>query len=283
MIDLHLHTTASDGAYSPAELMSRASAVGVRTLSITDHDTMAAVPEAMVLADSLGVKLLAGIEITAVRDGRDVHILGYFLTVHPPGLDTFLVAQRRHRSDRVRAMAKRLAALGIAVEGDGLLAERAAAARSPGRPHLAAALVAAKHATSVRDAFDRWLGDGRAAWVPRRGLSPEQVIEVISSAGGVASLAHPGLTGDRRLLGRLAEAGLEAVEVYHSQHDQATQGRLLKQARRLDLAVTGGSDFHGDADHRAGQLGRVGLPPAEFQELHDRIARAARRVETMRH
>ena len=279
MIDLHLHTTASDGAYSPEELLLRASSVGVRTLSITDHDTMAAVPKASALADSFGVELLAGIEITAVCDGHDIHILGYFLTVHPTGLDTFLIAQRRHRTDRLREMANRLTDLGVGVDIDRLLAERAAAGRSPGRPHLAQALVAARHATSVREAFERWLGDGRAAWVPRHGPSPEQVIETISQAGGVASLAHPGLTGNRRLVSRLAEVGLEAVEVYHSQHDPVTKKRLLKQARSLGLAVTGGSDFHSDADHRSSHLGRVGLPVMEFQAFRDRLTRADHRIE----
>ena len=140
MIDLHLHTTASDGAYSPEELLLLASSVGVRTLSITDHDTMAAVPKASALADSFGVELLAGIEITAVCDGHDIHILGYFLTVRPTGLDTFLAAQRRHRTDRLREMANRLTVLGVGVDIDRLLAERAAAGRSPGRPHLAESL-----------------------------------------------------------------------------------------------------------------------------------------------
>tara|TARA_B100001964_G_scaffold195587_1_gene219713 strand:+ start:1782 stop:2648 length:867 start_codon:yes stop_codon:yes gene_type:complete len=280
VIDLHLHTTASDGACPPADLLARAAAAGVGTLSVTDHDTMAAVPEALALAASHELEVLPGIEITAVRDGRDVHILGYFLAPSPPGLDAFLEGQRGHRADRLRAMADRLSAQGFGVDIEALLAARAVDGRSLGRPHLAQALVAAGHVRSVQEAFDRWLGDGRATWVERQGETPERVVEAIAEAGGVASLAHPGLSRDRRLLGRLAEAGLDAVEVYHSQHDAPTRRRLLDQARSLNLAATGGSDFHGDTDHRAGHLGRVGVPPEAYAELRERMARAASRIES---
>jgi len=280
VIDLHLHTTASDGACAPADLLARAAAAGVGTLSVTDHDTMAAVPDAVAVAASHGVEVLPGIEITAVDDGRDVHILGYFLTPSPPGLDVFLTGQRGHRADRLRAMADRLSAQGVGVDVEALLAARAVDGRSLGRPHLAAALLAAGHARSVQEAFDRWLGDGRAAWVERQGETPERVVLAIADAGGVASLAHPGLGRDRRLLGRLAEVGLDALEVYHSQHDEPTRRRLLGQARSLNLAITGGSDFHGDTDHRAGHLGRVGVPLAAYAELRERMARAARRAQS---
>ena len=279
MIDLHLHTTASDGEHSASEVIARAAAAGIRTLSITDHDTMAAVPEACAVASGAGVEVLPGIELTAVWRGHDVHVLGYFLAAAPPGLEAFLVAQRRHRSERLRAMASRLAALGVPVSLEGVLAEREATGRALGRPHVAQALVRAGHVTSVQEAFDRFLGDGRAAWVARRGAPPARVIQAIADAGGVASLAHPGLNRDRRLIQRLARQGLEAVEVFHSRHDVATQQRLLETARSLGLSVTGGSDFHGAADHRAGHLGRIGLPPEHYQGLRERLARAAHRVE----
>ena len=276
MIDLHLHTTASDGEYSPAALLARAMKAGVRTLSVTDHDTMAAVPEVCELGAVAGVDVVPGIEVTAVWQGRDVHILGYFPAVTPPGLEAFLVVQRGYRIERLRAIASRLAALGVAVDVDGLLAERGAGGQSLGRPHLAQALVQAGHAVSVQQAFDRWLGDGLAAWVAREGVTPERVIHAISDAGGIASLAHPGVGRGRRLVRRLAGLGLQAVEVFHSQHDLATQQRLLDEAQRLQLMVTGGSDFHGDADHRAGHLGRVGLPPEHFEVLRDRLRHVTR-------
>ena len=252
---------------------------GVRTLSVTDHDTMAAVPEVCEVGAAAGADVVSGIEMTAVSRGRDVHILGYFPSATPPGLEAFLTVQRRHRTQRLRAIASRLALLGAAVDVDALVATRGAGGQSLGRPHLARALVQAGHAASIQEAFDRWLGDGKAAWVARQGSAPERVIRAISDAGGIASLAHPGLSRGRRLLRRLAEQGLHAVEVFHSQHDSTTQQRLLEDARALRLMVTGGSDFHGDSDQRAGHLGRVGLPPEHFEALRDRLAAARRRLE----
>ena len=140
------------------------------------------------------------------------------------------------------------------------------------------ALVHAGHVATVREAFDRWLGTGRPAFVPRQGLPPKRVIDVVAQAGGVASLAHPGLSKHEHLVPDLAASGLEALEVYHSQHDPSTEQRLLRLARQVGLAVSGGSDYHGDPDDRGAILGQVGLPAEEFRGLRERITRIHRAV-----
>jgi predicted metal-dependent phosphoesterase TrpH len=276
LIDLHLHTSASDGRCDPAELVRRAWLAGVTVLSVTDHDTTAGLAESSVQAGRYGLELVAGIEVTAVSaDGEDVHVLGYFIDPSARGLQDFLAAQRDDRIRRARAMGERLAALGFAVDLEpAIAAAGAGTGRAIGRPAVAAALVRAGHAASVRDAFDRLIGRGCPGYVPRAGASPEQVVRIIADAGGLASLAHPGLLNRDDLIAPLAAAGLPALEAFHIDHDPAAQQRYLALARAHDLAVTGGSDFHGWDGHRAIAPGTMTLPPDEFARLRRRAGRA---------
>ena len=267
MIDLHLHTTASDGTLAPATLVERAHTVGIKTLSVTDHDTMAGVPEAARSAATHGLEFLPGVEITAVHEHRDVHLLAYFLDPAPPGLEPFLDAQREDRRGRARKMGALLADLGAPIDADALITDADAAGRSVARPLVARALVDAGHVPDVQTAFDRWLGDGKAAYVPRQGASPAEVVRLVSRAGGISALAHPGLLGRDELVPSLAKAGLGAIEVYHSEHDTAAQSHYAKLAAQHGLAVCGGSDFHGDAHHRAKYFGQVSLPREAFMQL----------------
>ena len=267
MIDLHLHTTASDGTLDPAALVERAHGAGVRTLAVTDHDTMAGVTAAAEVAASLKLEFLPGIEITAVVDGRDVHVLAYFLDPTPPGLDAFLASQREDRVERARGMADRLKTLGVPIEIEPTIDHAFADGRSVGRPLLARALVQAGHARTEQDAFDRWIGDGGPAYVPRKGSTPADVVRLISRAGGISSVAHPGILGRDELIPSLAMAGLTALEVYHPGHDNAAQARYTRLAAQHELATSGGSDFHGDGHHRAKGLGSVGLPREAFMTL----------------
>jgi len=268
-IDLHLHTTASDGRCTPRELVERAARAGVSVMSVTDHDTIAAVSEVRAAAGVYGVRTVSGIEITAVDDRRDIHVLGYFLDPDDEALGLFLLAQRAARIARVEAIGARLAALGVPIAVEALVKETSAlSGRSIGRPQVARAMVAAGHVTNVQDAFDRWLAHGRPGFVPREGASSETVIGVIHSAGGIASLAHPGKLGLEPRLKALAHAGLDAVEVFHPDHDASLVERYRGLARELDLLMTGGSDFHGDPAHGR-EPGGVSLPAAEFQRLCD--------------
>ena len=271
MIDLHLHTTASDGLLAPAALVARAAQVGLRTISVTDHDTFAGLAEAGEAARQYRLRLVSGVEITAVEEGRDVHMLAYFIDPSSHAFAGFLEAQRADRVRRVREIADRLASLGLGIDTDRLLASTAdRTGHSIGRPQIADALIAAGHARDRDDAFDRLLGSGSPAFVPRCGPTPEAVISLVREAGGVVSMAHPGLTRMDHIIPRLAAAGLASLEVRHSDHDGPTEQRYRDLAAGHALAVSGGSDFHGDVGHRATVLGRVTISAGELSALEAR-------------
>jgi 3',5'-nucleoside bisphosphate phosphatase len=272
LIDLHLHTTASDGTLTPAALVARAAAVGLTTISVTDHDTFAGVAEARAAAGPFGVRVVTGVEITAVEQQRDVHLLAYFVDPDEPGIGAFLLRQRADRLRRLREIADRLRTMGSAVDIEPLLAQAAqSAGRSVGRPLVADALVAAGEATDRNDAFDRLLGNRGPAFVPRVGATPDEVIATVRKAGGVVSLAHPGVTRMDAIIPRLASAGLAALEARHSDHEPETEQRYREMAARHGLAVSGGSDFHGDSGHRIGTLGALTLAPEDFASLEARL------------
>jgi predicted metal-dependent phosphoesterase TrpH len=273
VIDLHLHTTASDGLLPPEALVARVAAAGVTVMAVTDHDTVAGLDRAQAAAAARGIRLIPGIEITAVETGRDVHVLGYFFDrAHRP-LAEFLDGQRADRRRRLQAMAARLAALGMPIDIDDVLARHAG--HAVGRPAIAHALVRGGHVATIAEAFDRYLGTDGAAFVPRQGTAVAGVVTVIRDAGGLASLAHPGLMRDPSLLERLvadSATAPDAIEVFHSDHDDMVTARLLTLADARGLLVTGGSDFHGDAAGRAVGLGRIALPADRF----DRFSAKAR-------
>ena len=270
MIDLHLHTTASDGRLSPEELVRRAAAVGIEVMAVTDHDTTAGVVPATAAAAALGVTVVPGIEITAVLDGRDVHVLGYYVDPADEALQDLLRAQRNERTERAREIASRLERAGVPIDIEALLAASAGRGGSVARPQIAAALVAAGHAVDIADAFERWLSEGRVAFVPHSGRSPVEVVGVIAGCRGAASLAHPGTTKRDDIMPALVTAGLAAIEAYHSAHDAVAQAHYAALADHYGLAVTGGSDFHGDGVRRAECFGVVGLPPEQFERFQAR-------------
>lgn len=272
MIDLHLHTTASDGLLTPTALVGRAAAAGLTTISVTDHDTVSGLDEASGAGAAAGVRVVSGIEITAVEDGRDVHVLGYFFDPASRPLGEFLARQRADRIGRAREIGERLLRLGFELDVEALIARAAATRSSIGRPALADALVAAGHAADRGDAFDRWLGRGRPAYVARAGAGIAAVIETIHAAGGVASLAHPGVVGLDGGIPAFVEAGLDALEVWHCDHPPELQAHYAGLADRFRLARSGGSDFHGDGVHRACGIGQTTLPAGEFARLEERAA-----------
>jgi predicted metal-dependent phosphoesterase TrpH len=273
LIDLHTHTTASDGVCTPAELVARASTAGVTVLSVTDHDTVAGCDATAEACRAAGIAFVPGIEITAVREAVDVHVLGYFIDVRSATLQAFLAEQRRRRVDRVRQMIDRLAALGIRLDADTILQPGIDdSTRAVGRPWIARALVAAGHVATTNEAFDSWLARGRPAFVPRAGASPEDVFGRIHDAGGVASMAHPGLIGHDEWIDAFAAAGMDALEAYHTNHDPGATAHYLAMAKRLGLGVSGGSDYHADESHGAPCPGSVALP----QEAYDQLVRLRR-------
>jgi predicted metal-dependent phosphoesterase TrpH len=268
MIDLHTHTDASDGRCTPAELAERAREAGVTVLSVTDHDTVAACRAAETACAAAGIAFVPGIEITAVREEADIHILGYFVDPASASLLRFLAEQRQRRFDRIAKMIRRLAELGIPLDAEAIMRP---AIENPGtaigRPWIARALVAGRYVASTNEAFAQWLSRGRPAFVAREGAAPAEVVAQIHAAGGVASMAHPGLVRRDEWIGGFADAGLDAIEAYHTNHDEAATGHYRAVAANLGLAVSGGSDYHGDQSHGAPHPGSVSLPRAEYERL----------------
>lgn len=271
-----MHTTASDGRLAPAELVLRAATAGLKTIAVTDHDTVAAIAETTAAAAAAGIRVVPGIEITAVEDNRDVHVLGYFFDPASERLAEFLVSQRERRITRVREIADRLASANRHIDVDRLLktaAERPGS--SVGRPQIAREMVRGGLVGSVQEAFELWLASGRPAFVPRIGPDAATVVATIHDAGGLASFAHPGVTNRNDLIAPLAERGLDAIEVYHSDHSQEDTTAYRRVAARLGLLVTGGSDFHGDDSTkperaRRSMFGAISLPPSDFAALEQR-------------
>jgi len=245
---------------------------GIRTLSVTDHDTVASVAEVARLARDAGMAFVPGIEITAVHDGRDVHMLGYFIDPDNSPFGEFLERQRADRMRRLGEMVDKLTEMGKPINREQVLAKKEGGG-SLGRPMVARALVRAGHAVDMRQAFDEFIGEGKPAFVPRAGPAPAEVVGIIARAGGVASLAHPGLLKRDDLIPAMAAAGLPALEAFHSDHDPETTMRYLALAERLGLAVSGGSDYHGEPVRRKSAFGKVGLPLEHFERLFARAGK----------
>lgn len=260
--DLHLHTTASDGLSSPADLVSAAWRAGLSTIAVTDHDTTAALPDVERLATETGLAFVPGIEITAVWEGSDVHLLAYFVDARSARLSEFLRDQQADRRRRARLIAIRLANEGVALDVEGLIARSESKVVS--RPLIAEALVEAGHVPDVASAFDRYLAEGRSAYVARWGATPAEVVALVSAIGGFVSMAHPGVTGRDDLISGLAADGLGALEVHHPDHTPAETARYCVLAKEAGLTVSGGSDYHGEGTHHGDTLGSVGLTDDEF-------------------
>jgi predicted metal-dependent phosphoesterase TrpH len=265
-IDLHTHTTASDGYLTPQALVRACQAGGIQVLGVTDHDTVDGLPEAEACAGAAGIAFVPGIELSAYWRQLELHVLGYYLDSRDTGLTAFLTGTRGARLERLRAMISRLWRLGMAVSAEEVLAE--AGDSTVGRPHLARVLVRRGYVGSTDEAFDRYLAADRPAYVPRPDVSVADAIRVIHEAGGIASLAHPGLHDRDDALLDLVAAGLDAIEVYHPNHLPPKTARYRRLAAARGLLITGGSDFHGaaGADH-ALCPGVPTLPQEDFRRL----------------
>jgi 3',5'-nucleoside bisphosphate phosphatase len=277
-VDLHAHTLASDGSDRPAELVAAAAAAGVGALAVTDHDTVAAVAEARAAGERLGVEVLAGCELTATVGDRVVHVLLYGEGLLEPDLADAVEVARRGRDERNRAIGERLERLCGVGHAD---AVEAAAGSVLSRAHFARAMVAKGAVADVAEAFDRYLSSGRPAYVPAPSVSVHDAVALAAKAGGVAVLAHPGrlAAGERdRVLGEALEAGIDGVEVWHSQHDDELRRSLAGLAERRGLLATGGSDYHGrhkpDVRVGTGIAGNVAVPGERLEALLERLASA---------
>lgn len=244
-LDLHLHSTASDGAYGPREIVARARAGGLDVIALADHDTTAGIPHALASAGT-DVRVVPAIEISAAHAGRDLHVLGYFIDPDAPPLARYVERARGVREQRIREMIERLAALDVPVDFAAVIAEAGPDAGSLARPHLARVLHAAGHVASVSEAFDRYIGDDGPAYVAARLLDVPGAIQLIHDAGGLAVWAHPPASLVDGMLPAFVEAGLDGIECYRPRLPDADLQRLLGHVRRHRLVATGGSDWHGE-------------------------------------
>lgn len=246
--DLHMHSTASDGVYSPEELMARAAGLGYTHVALTDHDSTAGLGPAREAAARLGMRLIPGVELSCGAQ-REIHVLGYGFDPENAALRAYCERRAAQREERAEAMVQRLCALGKSID---MKRVRELAGGAIARPHVARALLEAGYVTSVADAFDRFLKPGRPAYVPKEDVKVADAVRLLAQAGGVAVLAHPmelklGETQLESLLGEWKAQGLAGVEVYHPSAQNNHAAFLLRLARREGLLVTGGSDFHGEA------------------------------------
>jgi 3',5'-nucleoside bisphosphate phosphatase len=278
VIDLHSHTTASDGTYSPAELIDSALAAKLDALAITDHDTFAGYDEALAYARAAGLRLVCGIEMSTKLlqpSRKTVHLLGYFLNGGPtPAFLEWIQGIQAARRDRNRRLAIRLQSMGIDVRIEEV---EALGKTMAGRPHFARLLVQKGYVANHREAFDKYLDESAPGYVDRDEPSLEEAISRIAEGGGISSLAHPIRLGKRnhddeeRLIARMRDSGLQAIEAFHSDHAAADAERYVALSRKYGLKVTGGSDFHGENKPNVslgrGVNGNLNVPMSVLDEL----------------
>ena len=268
-IDLHTHTTASDGQDTPAELVNFAVQQGISVLGVTDHDTMDALAEVQQLASDASITLVPGVELSTTVDRAEVHVLGYFVDIADDGLTAALAEQAASRFSRVERMIEKMQRLGYAIDGDAILAQ--ADFGTIGRPHVARALIEIGAATDVSDAFDRFLKAGRPGYVPRDPFSPEDAVKLLVQHNAIPVLAHPYTTRDiQAILKRLVPAGLRGFETYYAEYSPEQHRELLAIADDWELIPTGGSDYHG-VGFREGRI--LGSAPVPY-EVAERLFRA---------
>jgi predicted metal-dependent phosphoesterase TrpH len=267
-IDLHAHTTASDGTLTPSGLVKRAKQNGLTGVAVTDHDTLDGIEEAKRAGESLGILVVPGVEINTEWQGKEVHLLGYFVDPGDQQFQTLLRTLREARVERVARMVAKLTVRGLDITMEEVLSEAAGAA--VGRPHIARVLVRKGLAKDTRDAFDRFLQRGRPGYVERYKLHPKEAVAAIRQAGGCPVLAHPGLIGNDAIIAELAEYGLEGLETDHPDHDTSMRQRYRNMAEQWGLVATGGSDFHGTGAEHRGDLGTVTVARETVDALYRR-------------
>jgi predicted metal-dependent phosphoesterase TrpH len=275
-VDLHAHTCASDGADSSQELVAAAAAAGLEVLAVTDHDTVEGVAAALRAGARLGVEVLPGCEVTCEVLGRVVHLLAYGEGLLDPGALERVTAVRGLRAERNHAIGRKLEAItGVGHRHAAALAGDAALSRA----HFARALVRHGAVADVAEAFDRYLSNGRPAYVPAPSLPIDDVVALVHRLGGVAVLAHPGRLApaeQERVVAEAIAAGVDGLEAWHSQHDADAQRRWLATVQRHGLLATGGSDYHGvhkpSVRLGSGSDGNVRVPPQIAQELRAQLA-----------
>jgi predicted metal-dependent phosphoesterase TrpH len=268
-IDLHTHSLASDGELTPSDVAARARAAGVAVWGLCDHDTVAGLVEARAAAEVQGIRFVAGIELSTFLGAKEIHVLGHFVDPAHPSMREFEDFLAEHRRGRMQRIVERLAALGVRIRPEDV--EKFSGGKTIGRPHVARAVVEAGAAATVKEAFDRYLGEGRPAYVGRYRLEAAEAVRLVRGAGGTATVAHPGVSRlERHDLAQLRAAGMDGLEVHHADHVPSQREKYLRIADELGLVPTAGSDYHGPAVSPDRKLGGVTMPPEDLARLEAR-------------
>ncbi len=267
--DLHLHTTFSDGTYSPEELASEARRFGLVAVALTDHDTVEGCTRMRTACESHKIEFIPATELTAEVNGIELHMLGYFLDVDSPKLLEEMKRFQEGRTERIKEIVSRLRQLNVPLEEEDVFG--LAKCKSPGRPHVARALIQRKVCANLDEAFERFLKKNRPGWVPKQKMSAEDALEIIHDAGGLAVLAHPGLARSEEAIPALIEGGIDGIECFHSRHSPACCEYYVSVAEEHNLLITGGSDCHGMNKGKP-LIGSIKLPYEYVRLLKERLA-----------
>lgn len=268
-VDLHIHTTFSDGSCTLQQIMAFAQARGLKAISITDHDCTDAYPLAMEMGEDMDIEVIPGVELSSEIQGTDIHILGYFIDYNNPDFIKKLDEMKKARFARAQKIVANLNKQGIDLRFETVL--DIAGEGAIGRPHIAAAMLREELVYSFREAFDKFIGYNSPAYVEKLKMSPKEVFDLIKHAGGVPVLAHPGVTSVDERIAEFIRDGLQGIEVYHTEHPGAAERHYLKLCKKNDLAFTGGSDFH-SPNHNKFELGNPRIPYATVKSLKDKLA-----------
>jgi 3',5'-nucleoside bisphosphate phosphatase len=264
--DLHLHTSFSDGTWTPEELVLQGQKSGLSCIAVTDHDTVEGCARAAAACEAVKMEFIPGAELTAEHDDTELHVLGYFLDTHNEKLLAEIAKFQAVRQDRIYQMVARVNELGVPLKAESVF--ELANCKSPGRPHVARAMVKDGYVKSLDEAFERFLKKGRPAWVPKSKISAMEAIELVHQAGGLAVMAHPGLNRTDNVIPALVAAGLDGIECFHTKHSTAMSERYLEMTDKYNLLVTGGSDCHGFSKGKP-LIGTVKLPYEHIQKMKD--------------
>ncbi|MES1180654.1 MAG: PHP domain-containing protein [Verrucomicrobiota bacterium] len=262
--DLHLHTFFSDGTFSPEELAGHGARLGFAAMALTDHDSVEGCARMTVACEAAGIEFIPGTELTAELGDIELHLLGYFLDTHNEKLLTEIGKFQIVRQNRIHEMVAAINKMGVPLKAEDVFA--LANCKSPGRPHVARALVKAGLVRHLDEAFERFLKKGRPAWVPKAKMSALEGIELIHQAGGLAVMAHPGLNRTDEIIPALVEAGMDGIECFHTKHSTTMAERYLMIADKHHLLVTGGSDCHGFSKLKP-LIGTVKLPYDHVEKM----------------
>ncbi|HEU6447815.1 MAG TPA: PHP domain-containing protein [Verrucomicrobiae bacterium] len=267
--DLHLHTNFSDGTFTPEELVLQAQKAGLACIALTDHDSVEGCERAAIAAAKVNMEFISGTELTAEYDDIEVHVLGYFLDTRNEKLLAEISKFQNVRQNRIHQMVARINELGVPLEAESVFA--IANCKSPGRPHVARAMVKAGFVSHMDEAFEHFLKKGRPAWVPKSKISALDAVNLIHHAGGLAVIAHPGLNRSDEIIPDLVKAGMDGIECFHTKHSTMMSERYLEMADKYHLLVTGGSDCHGFSKGKP-LVGTVKLPYTAIEKMRAKLA-----------